>query len=126
MRNPILLERARWMRANPTPAELRLWHALRARRFEHYKFRRQVVIDRYIVDFSCRTPLMLIIEVDGDSHDYQGQYDARRTRDLEALGYRIFRFANDDVLHHLEGVLVQLSVLIAPSPGLAPLDHPLP
>ena len=65
------------MRANPTPAELRLWHALRAKRLNAFKFRRQVVIGRYIADFACRTPLMTIVEVDGDSHDFQGQYDER-------------------------------------------------
>ena len=46
MRDPLQIERAKWMRANPTPAEQRLWNALRARRFEHLKFRRQVVIGR--------------------------------------------------------------------------------
>jgi very-short-patch-repair endonuclease len=127
MRDQVLVERAKWMRANPTPAELRLWHALRARRFQAFKFRRQVVIGRYIVDFACRIPQMLIIEVDGDSHDYQGQYDERRTQALEKPGYRLIRFQNDDVLHHLEGVLAILGEFVsAPSPDLAPLGHPLP
>jgi very-short-patch-repair endonuclease len=124
MRDPLLIERAKWMRANPTPAELRLWHALRAKRFEHCKLRRQVVIHRYIADFACRTPMMLIIEVDGDSHDYQGQYDERRAGHLESLGYRIIRFTNDDVMHHLDGVLLHLAELVSPSP--AATRHPLP
>jgi len=128
MRDPLLIERAKWMRANPTPAELRLWQALRARRFEHPKFRRQVVIGRYIADFACRTPIMMIIEVDGDSHDYQGQYDERRTRFLESRGYRLIRFTNDDVMKHLEGVLqvIAESAAIVPSPTSASLRHPLP
>ncbi len=128
MRDPILIERAKWMRANPTPAELRLWPALRAKRFEHFKFRRQVVIHRYIADFACRTPTMVIIEVDGDAHDYTGQYDERRTAYLEYCGYRIMRFTNEDVMKHLEGVLVMLKqeLVDSPSPGFAPLNHPLP
>ena len=127
MRDPALVARAKWMRANPTPAESRLWHAPRARRFQHLNFRRQVVIDRYIADFASRSPTMLVIEVDGDSHDYQGQYDERRTRGLEDLGYRVVRFGNDDVLKHLEGVLHMLSEFVeGPSPGCASLRHPLP
>jgi very-short-patch-repair endonuclease len=127
MRDSLLIERAKWMRANPTPAELRLWHALRARRFEAFKFRRQAVIGRYIADFACRTPQMLIIEVDGDSHDYQGQYDERRTRFLETRGYRIIRFINEDVMNHFDGVLAMLGeFLLVPSPGSAALRHPLP
>jgi very-short-patch-repair endonuclease len=126
MRDPPLIERAKWMRANPTPAEQRLWHALRAKRFEHLKFRRQAVIGRYIADFACRTPMMLIIEVDGDSHDYQGQYDERRTGYLQGLGYRVIRFTNDDVMEHLEGVLLHVREIVFPSPGSAALRHPLP
>jgi very-short-patch-repair endonuclease len=127
MRDRVLIERAKWMRANPTPAELRLWHALRAGRFESHKFRRQVVIGRYIADFACRMPSMLIIEVDGDAHDFQGQYDERRTSFLNQLGYRIIRFHNDDVMKHLEGVLIALGEFVAaPSPGLASRAHPLP
>ena len=127
MRDPILIERAKWMRLNPTPAELRLWHALRARRFHAFKFRRQAVIQRYIADFACRTPSKLIIEVDGDAHDFQGRYDERRTQFLESLGYRLIRFHNDDVMHHLEGVLAALGEFVdSPSPGAAARRHPLP
>jgi very-short-patch-repair endonuclease len=116
------------MRANPTRAELRLWHTLRARRFQALKIRRQVVIGGYIADFACRTPIMLIVEVDGDSHDYQGQYDERRTSFLESLGYRVIRFTNEDVMKHLEGVLAVLQEALStfPSPGFATLNHPLP
>lgn len=127
MRDPVLIERAKWMRANPTPAELRLWQALRAHRFEHFKFRRQVVIHRYIADFACRTPQMIIIEVDGDAHDYTGQYDGRRTSYLEGLGYWVIRFSNEDVMKHLDGVLIVLRQrLMLDSPSPAAARHPLP
>jgi hypothetical protein len=79
MRDPELLHRAKEMRTNPTPAEARLWYHLRAHRFENHKFRHQTVLAPYIVDFTSRTA-MLAIEVDGDTHATQQDYDARRTR----------------------------------------------
>jgi very-short-patch-repair endonuclease len=116
MRDPALIRRAKHMRANPTPAEARLWSLVRARRLADSKFRHQVVIGRYIADFACRIPTMLVIEVDGDSHDYQGQYDQARTRFLERRGYRVLRFHNDDVLKNLEGVAACLREALTPSP----------
>jgi very-short-patch-repair endonuclease len=92
------------MRQNPTPAEAALWYQLRAKRFEGFKFRHQNVIGRYIADFACRHP-MLIVEVDGDTHGYQERYDARRTAALESRGYKVIRFTNGDVLTNMEGVL---------------------
>jgi very-short-patch-repair endonuclease len=93
------------MRREPTPLEHRLWLALRAKRFEGAKFRRQVVIGRYIVDFACRSPRMLVIELDGDTHGAQADYDAQRTALLEARGYEVIRFTNADVASNLKGVL---------------------
>src|SRR5690349_16369001 len=92
------------MRQNPTPAEAALWYHLRAKRFAAAKFRHQNVIGRYIADFACRRP-MLIVEVDGDTHGYQERYDARRTAALERRGYAVARFTNEDVLTNIDGVL---------------------
>ena len=58
---------ARWMRANPTDAERRLWRCLRRERCLGYKFRRQHIIDRFIVDFYC-AEACLVIELDGEVH----------------------------------------------------------
>ena len=96
------------MRANPTPAEARLWYHLRARRFEHLKFRQQTVLGRYIVDFTSRTA-MLAIEVDGETHALQQDYDARRTGFLEGEGFRVLRFTHTDVMTNIEGVLHAIS-----------------
>ena len=127
MRDPELIRRAKEMRANPTPAEARFWSIVRARRFADAKFRHQVVIGRYIADFACRIPKMLIVEIDGDSHDYQGQYDEARTRFLQRRGYRVLRFSNDDVMKNLDGVAACLGeTLDSPSPGSASLRRPLP
>ncbi len=121
-RDKILLERAKRMRRNQTPFERKLWLALRAKRFEGAKFRQQSVIDRYIVDFACRIPRMLIVEVDGDTHAEQEAYDARRTAELEGRGYQILRFANRDVGQNLEGVLMRIheALRLPLSPALSP------
>lgn len=119
-KDPILLQRAREMRRNPTPFERKLWLALRAKRFRGAKFRQQQVVDRYIVDFACRDPRMLIIELDGDSHASQLDYDRRRTAILEDRGYRVLRFTNADVGHNLDGVLTIVAAALE-SPSLPPL-----
>ena len=121
MRDKLLLQRAKQMRREPTPLEQILWLALRARRFEGAKFRRQVVIGRYIVDFACRLPMMLVIEIDGDTHGTQGGYDAERTTIIEARGYKVIRFTNAEVASNLEGVLTAIRSALPLSPASRPV-----
>jgi very-short-patch-repair endonuclease len=99
-----ILHHARRMRHEPTKAERLLWQKLRGRQLGGYKFRRQHPIGNYIVDFYC-AETKLIIEIDGDVHAYQEAYDAERTADLEALGYRVVRFWNEQVLKEMDGVV---------------------
>jgi very-short-patch-repair endonuclease len=122
MRDQLLLTHARAMRRAPTPFEQRLWLALRAKRFEQAKFRRQVVIGRYIVDFACRIPRMLIVEVDGDTHATQETYDTRRTAELQRRGYDVLRFTNRDVRGNMEGALLAIAgaLRLPLSPALSP------
>jgi len=122
VRNRELLDHAKRLRTNQTPLEQKLWYALRAKRLGGAKFRRQVVIGRYIVDFACRIPLMLVIEVDGDTHGDREKYDAERTRFLEGQGYRVLRFTNHDVGTNLDGVQTMIAeALRSPlSPALSP------
>src|SRR4051794_22401855 len=87
---------ARSMRRKPTDAEQRLWRELRSRRLDSIKFRRQVPIGRYIADFAC-LEARLIVEIDGSQHA-DSKYDAVRNADLNALGFRVLRLWNDDVL----------------------------
>lgn len=93
------------MRYEPTMAEIRLWECLRAKRLG-VKFRRQHVIDDYIADFVCLSE-KLVIEVDGEYHNEEEQQtlDKQRTERLDALGYRVLRFTNDQVLFQIEDVL---------------------
>ena len=109
------------MRREPTPFERKLWLALRAKRWNGAKFRRQMVIGSYIVDFSCRLPRKLVVEVDGDTHGLQQQYDEDRTADLISKGYEMLRFTNSDVGDNLDGVLLAIeNALAAPLPSLSP------
>jgi very-short-patch-repair endonuclease len=92
------LVRARQFRREPTPAESRAWEILRDRRLLGLKFRRQQVIDGFIVDFYCPR-LRLVIEVDGAVHDHPEtrQYDTERTRHLESKGITVIRVRNEEV-----------------------------
>jgi very-short-patch-repair endonuclease len=93
---------ARSMRRKATEAEDRLWHELRDRRLDHIKFRRQVPIGRFIADFVC-LDAKLVVEIDGSQHAEQ-QYDAERSAELKARGFRVLRFWNDDVLRDINSV----------------------
>src|SRR5262245_30809752 len=89
-----------------TPAETLLWRHLKANRVEDIGFRRQVPIKNYIVDFISHSA-RLIIELDGESHDFASRQSADKVRDawLGSQGYLVLRFTNDEVLRNLEGVV---------------------
>ncbi|WP_373488978.1 endonuclease domain-containing protein [Blastomonas sp.] len=115
-----MTKRAKAMRLEATEPEIRLWLELRAKRFAGVKFRRQKVIGKYIADFASRSP-MLVIEIDGDTHDGREAYDATRTAYLESAGYQVLRFTNYDVMTAMEGVLMMIeAALQAPLPTLSP------
>lgn len=94
-------------RQNPTEAEKKLWNLLSRKQFQDLKFTRQKPILSYIVDFYCSSQ-KLVIEVDGDSHADQVEYDKKRTIELEELGLRVIRYSNNEVLNNLEGVYEDL------------------
>jgi very-short-patch-repair endonuclease len=96
-------ERARNLRRDMTEAERRLWQILRSRQTEGYRFRRQVPIGGFIADFVCHQA-RLLVEIDGGQHDPSSEGEASRTRFLEAEGYRVLRFWNNEVLDNPEGV----------------------
>ncbi|HET6805418.1 MAG TPA: DUF559 domain-containing protein [Frateuria sp.] len=100
-------ERARKLRNHATDAERRLWHYLRREQLAGWKFRRQYPVARFIVDFAC-VPPRLAIELDGGQHADKCRYDASRTRLIEAEGYRVLRFWNDDVLLRVDTVLEEI------------------
>ncbi|HEY3450930.1 MAG TPA: endonuclease domain-containing protein [Myxococcales bacterium] len=97
-------EMAREFRKAPTLSERILWNELRGRRVAGLKFKRQVPIGPYIVDFHCNER-RLVIEVDGDVHDDQQEADAHRQKYLEGIGLRVIRVAAEDVERFLPDVL---------------------
>ncbi|AHE57088.1 hypothetical protein NX02_27515 [Sphingomonas sanxanigenens DSM 19645 = NX02] len=111
------------MRTTQTPAEQKLWLLLRGHRFAGVKFSRQVVIGSFIADFAARMR-KIAIEIDGDTHSRQIDYDAARTRRIEEAGYRVIRLTNADVMGNIDGVAQVIEIAL----GLetAPLPGPLP
>ena len=108
------------MRSQPTDAEHRLWQILRAKRFQGYKFRRQVPLDFYIADFVCFAA-RLIIELDGGQHA-ESTRDEKRDAYLRSQGFRIVRIWNNDLFGNEEGVgEAILAALRSP-----PLPNPSP
>jgi very-short-patch-repair endonuclease len=102
---------ARTLRHNPTRAENALWQRLRQSQESGHKFTRQFPIGPYFADFCCRER-MLVVEVDGGQHDEGAAADATRTGVIEARGFRVIRFWNTDVLHNMDGVLMQIAAAL--------------
>ena len=89
MKSPTL--KVRNLRKRSTDAEIALWNLLRNCRLTDCKFRRQVPVSKYIVDFLC-FERKLLVELDGGQHQEHTEYDTERTRVLESRGYRVIRF----------------------------------
>jgi very-short-patch-repair endonuclease len=99
---------AREMRAVPTAAEDALWQRLRNRGVGGMKFRRQHAIERFVVDFYC-SEARLVVEVDGEIHEYTREQDAARQEFLEQQGLRVLRFSNADVRTNIDAVLSKIT-----------------
>jgi very-short-patch-repair endonuclease len=99
-------EKRRLLRNNATKAEEILWQRLKGKQVENHKFRRQVSITEYVVDFYC-PKLKLAIEVDGVTHSSQDEieYDIDRQTKIEALGIVFLRFRNEEIYKNLEKVV---------------------
>ena len=104
---PVKLERAKEMRRQMTPAEKILWEHLRANRLHGLHFRRQQIIDGFIVDFYCHAA-SLVIEIDGKIHEQQIEYDLERDQVLTVRGLRLLRIKNEEVINELDQVLVRI------------------
>jgi very-short-patch-repair endonuclease len=93
---------ARRLRREATDAERRLWHHLRNRQLGGFKFKRQETIGYCIADFAC-VECKIVVEADGGQHS--PEVDRERTTDLSGLGWKVFRFWNNDILQNTDGVL---------------------
>ena len=103
------LDKRRELRNTATEAEVRLWQRLKGSQVAGCKFRRQVGVGVYVLDFYCPAR-KLAIELDGGSHDGEEAqaYDAERQRYIETLNIRFLRFTNSDIYDNLEGVLIAI------------------
>jgi very-short-patch-repair endonuclease len=114
--------RARGLRRDATEAEKRLWQHLRQPPFKQHHFRRQATIGPYFADFASHQ-LRIVIEVDGGQHS-ASTTDGARTQYLEANGYRVLRFWNNEVLENTSGVLSLIDTVVnadrPPTPDPSP------
>jgi len=97
---------ARHLRKNESKAETLFWNAVRNRQFMGLKFKRQVPIHRFFADFVCERK-KIIVELDDIGHDQKQEEDAERTKVLETHGYRVIRFANEEIYEDLDAVLAE-------------------
>ncbi len=104
---PEIEQTARKLRKNLTAAEARLWAALKNRQLEGLRFRRQHPVGNFVLDFYCPA-CKLVVEVDGEIHDRQKEYDAARTAKLAEYGYKVLRFSNQRVINELPQVLAEI------------------
>jgi very-short-patch-repair endonuclease len=94
---------ARLLRRNATEIEQIMWRLLRDRRLSGFKFRRQVPVGPFVLDFACITH-RLAVELDGSQH-FDSAHDTKRDAFLRSRGWRVIRFWNTDVTHNRAGVL---------------------
>ncbi|MGH8428323.1 MAG: endonuclease domain-containing protein [Gammaproteobacteria bacterium] len=112
---------AKSLRRNSSDAEKRLWRQLRDRQLEGYKFRRQIPLGIYVADFVC-FEARLVVEVDGGQHDMRRDHDEYRTVWLNAQGFKVLRFWNNEVLSASDAVLeiIRRELVDNPSPLPSP------
>ena len=101
---PKILEAARFLRENMTESEKMLWGRLSNNQIRDLRFRRQHPIDIFIADFYCHKA-GLVIEIDGEIHTHQREYDDGREAEIERYNLKVIRFSNDEVMNDLESVV---------------------
>jgi very-short-patch-repair endonuclease len=118
---------ARRLRNQMTPAEKELWRFLRAAQLDGHKFRRQVAIGPYIVDFACLA-MALLVELDGPQHGEAAaqDHDERRTAWLIKKGYRTIRFWNHELDENIHAVVDKIREALAEQQQRIPPPQPSP
>lgn len=113
--------RARDLRRASTPYERQLWELLRRKQLEGFKFRRQHPIGHYYADFACPAA-MIVVELDGQGHDEQLEYDAIRNAYMEAAGWKVLRFSNRDLMSDKEAVWHSIAAYLPEHAEQKPLN----
>src|SRR5450631_1116046 len=119
--------RAKQLRRTMTRAETLLWRYLKADRIDGLGFRRQVPIRNYIADFVCMSA-KIVVELDGESHDFEDRLQADQSRDgfFVSEGFPVLRFTNEQVMSNLEGVVETIRQAAADRLRGLPLSPALP
>jgi very-short-patch-repair endonuclease len=107
---PVIFERAKFLRDNMTECEKILWSSLNKNQLG-VRFKPQHPVATFIVDFYCHK-LSLVIEIDGDYHKFNSQYDRSRSDELEKYNLTIVRFKNEEILNDLNTVLLKIEKMI--------------
>ena len=105
------LETAKLLRKNMTESEELLWDKLKGKQICGVRFRRQHPIDIFIADFYCHEA-RLVIEIDGDIHNYRVEYDNGREAEIEEYNNKVIRFSNDQVINDIESVVNKIGIVV--------------
>ncbi len=114
--SPKLRQRSRDLRRDQTDVERILWRYLKARQVNGWRFRRQHPVPPYVADFAC-VEAKLIVEADGGQH-VDSAHDAMRDQRLKDAGWRILRFWNVDILHHMPDIIATIADELGPHRNL--------
>ncbi len=106
-----ILEKANALRKNMTNTEKILWEKLKNKQILNMRFRRQHPIDIFIADFYCHS-VRLVIELDGEIHKNQLEYDKGRTAEMEPFDIQVIRFKNEEIENNIETVIKQIETTI--------------
>ena len=109
--NANLKDRAKELRKAGNICEVHFWLAVKKKQFLGLDFDRQKIIGNYIVDFYCHQHL-LIIEIDGGSHNEKQEYDNERDKYFKSLGLNILHFKNEEIELNLNKVLKEIENFI--------------
>lgn len=109
---PVTLETAKLLRNRMTPSERILWEKLKGKKMLGLRIRPQHPIEFFIADFYCHAA-RLIIEIDGEIHSEQIEYDDGREAEIEKFGIKIIRFTNDEVNQDIDNVLKKIESIIS-------------
>jgi len=108
---PATLETARMLRNRMTNSEKLLWEKLKGKQLLGLRFRRQHPIDFFIVDFYCHDA-RLVIEIDGEIHKDQAEYDDGREAEIERFNIKVIRFTNYEVNNDIESVIAKIISIV--------------
>ena len=117
--HPVTTSRARSLRSGMTDAEHQLWRVIRDKQVYANRFRRQHPIGPYIADFAC-IEQKLVIELDGGQHQDQRVQDIHRTAYMQAQGWHVLRFWNNEIVNNLDGVLSAIAEHLTDAPPSSP------